>query len=228
MRFFPEPGGGVKSAPIVVCMYAYNNRPHERKPERTRRPLFRRTHRPRRRVRTLRIPRRLAGKRRPDARMGTRMEATARAVGRRPPFARPAQRKNRTAREPNPRPPALAAVLGGSSRAHPDLGLHHPAPHTHRRPRANVLRTGSPGNQQPHIAARRQPGVAQRRIDPELPVGFQPLVARHRPFGRSLLRGGPQRRPPLPGAGPGLHVQPCWAPGSTSRPTTKTPTYWPR
>ena len=191
-------------------MYAYNNRPHERKPERTRRPLFRRTHRPRRRVRTLRIPRRLAGKRRPDARMGTRMEATARAVGRRPPFARPAQRKNRTAREPNPRPPALAAVsglfLGGSSLAHPDLGLHHPAPHTHRRPRANVLRTGSPGNQQPHIAARRQPGVAQRRIDPELPVGFQPLVARHRPFGRSLLRGGPQRRPPLPGAGPGLHV----------------------
>lgn len=187
-------------------MYAYNNRPHERKPERTRRPLFRRTHRPRRRVRTLRIPRRLAGKRRPDARMGTRMEATARAVGRRPPFARPAQRKNRTAREPNPRPPALAAVLGGSSRAHPDLGLHHPAPHTHRRPRANVLRTGSPGNQQPHIAARRQPGVAQRRIDLELPVGFQPLVARHRPFGRSLLRGGPQRRPPLPGAGPGLHV----------------------
>lgn len=92
---------------------------------------------------------------------------------------------------------------GGSRRAHPDLGLHHPAPHTHRRPRANVLRTGSPGNQQPHIAARRQPGVAQRRIDLELPVGFQPLVARHRPFGRSLLRGGPQRRPPLPGAGRG-------------------------
>lgn len=132
------------------------------------------------------------------------------------------------AREPNPRPPALAAVLGGSSRAHPDLGLHHPAPHTHRRPRANVLRTGSPGNQQPHIAARRQPGVAQRRIDPELPVGFQPLVARHRPFGRSLLRGGPQRPPPLPGCRPGAARSPCWAPGSTSRPTTKTPTYWPR
>ena len=35
---------------------------------------------------------------------------------------------------------------------------------------------------------------------------FQPLVARHRPFGRSLLRGGPQRRPPLPGCRPGLHV----------------------
>lgn len=187
-------------------MYAYNNRPHERKPERTRRPLFRRTHRPRRRVRTLRIPRRLAGKRRPDARMGTGVETTAHAAGRRTPFARPAQRENRTARKPDPCPPPLASVLSRSSRTHPGLDLHHPVFHTHRSPRAAVLRTGSPGNQQPHIAARRQPGVAQRRIDPELPVGFQPFVTRHRPFGRSLLRGGPQRRPPLPGAGPGLYV----------------------
>lgn len=166
MRIFPEPGGG-KIRPDC-CMYAYNNRPHERKPERTRRPLFRRTHRPRRRVRTLRIPRRLAGKRRPDARMGTRMEATARAVGRRPPFARPAQRKNRTAREPNPRPPALAAVLGGSRRAHPDLGLHHPAPHTHRRPRANVLRTGYRLPREP-TAAYRCPTAARCGSTPDRP-----------------------------------------------------------
>lgn len=61
----------------------------------------------------------------------------------------------------------------------------------------------SPGNQQPHIRLPTAASVAQRGIDPELPVGFQPLVARHRPFGRSLLRGGPQRRPPLPGAGRG-------------------------
>lgn len=30
------------------------------------------------------------------------------------------------------------------------------------------------------------------------------------------------------GCRPGAARSPCWAPGSTSRPTTKTPTYWPR
>lgn len=33
---------------------------------------------------------------------------------------------------------------------------------------------------------------------------------------------------PPSGCRPGAARSPCWAPGSTSRPTTKTPTYWPR